>query len=243
MANGYKICIPARLESSRLEQKLLCKVNGKTIIQRTWERCLESSADTVTVITDSTEIFDLISDLGGDCFLSQSVHESGTDRLAEYTKYQNLPEDLILINVQGDEPLIDINSVNKLADFVHSNGSNYATICKPFKSSEDEADVNKVKVHIDSENMAVSFFRKATDDMTNTFHHIGVYAYSVGFLNTFSSLPQSPNEEALKLEQMRGLDNNHNIHVLVVEDHTSIGIDTPEDLEKFKILIEQIENN
>ena len=69
MANGYKICIPARLESSRLEQKLLCKVNGKTIIQRTWERCLESSADTVTVITDSTEIFDLISDLGGDCFL------------------------------------------------------------------------------------------------------------------------------------------------------------------------------
>ena len=83
MANGYKICIPARLESSRLEQKLLCNVNGKTIIQRTWERCLESSADTVTVITDSTEIFDLISDLGGDCFLSQSVHESGTDRLAE----------------------------------------------------------------------------------------------------------------------------------------------------------------
>ncbi len=220
MANGYKICIPARLESSRLEQKLLCNVNGKTIIQRTWER-----------------------DLGGDCFLSQSVHESGTDRLAEYTKYQNLPEDLILINVQGDEPLIDINSVNKLADFVRSKGSNYATLCKPFESSEDEADVNKVKVHIDRENMAVSFFRKATDDMTNTFHHIGVYAYSVGFLNTFSSLPQSPNEEALKLEQMRALDNNHNIDVLVVEDHKSIGIDTPEDLEKFKILIEQIENN
>jgi len=103
--------------------------------------------------------------------------------------------------------------------------------------------LNKVKVLIDSENMAVSFFRKAGGDMTNTFHHIGVYAYSVGFLNTFSSLPQSPNEEALKLEQMRALDNNHNIHVLVVEDHKAIGIDTPEDLEKFKILIEQIENN
>ena len=88
--------------------------------------------------------------------LSLIQHESGTDRLAEYTKYQNLPEDLMLINVQGDEPLIDINSVNKLADFVHSNGSNYATICKPFESSENEADVNKVKVRIDSENIAVS---------------------------------------------------------------------------------------
>ena len=243
MLNDYKICIPARLESTRLQKKLLRKVNGKTIIQRTWERCLETSADSVTVITDSTEIYDLISELGGDCFLSQTLHESGTDRLAEYTKYQNLPEDLVLINVQGDEPLIDISSVNKLADFVHSNKCNYATICKPFESSEDVADENKVKVHINSENIAVGFFRKATDEMTSTFHHIGVYAYSVGFLNTFSSLPQSSNEKVLKLEQMRALDNNHNIHVLVVEDHESVGIDTPEDLEKFKILIEQIENN
>ena len=102
--------------------------------------------------------------------------------------------------------------------------------------------MNKVKVLLGNENLAVSFFRKATEDMTNTFHHIGVYAYSVGFLNTFSSLPQSSNEAALKLEQMRALDNNHNIHVLVVKDHDSIGIDTTEDLEKFKLLIEQIEN-
>ena len=233
--------IPARLNSQRFPNKILLDLKGLPMLEHVRRRVqLAQKVEEVYIATCDQEIKQTLEVFGAKVIMTSDQHKNGTTRVAEAVKNLDCSE---VILVQGDEPLIDINSVNKLADFVRSKGSNYATICKPFESSEDEADVNKVKVHVDSENMAVSFFRKATDDMTNTFHHIGVYAYSVGFLNTFSSLPQSPNEEALKLEQMRALDNNHNIHVLVVEDHKSIGIDTPEDLEKFKILIEQIENN
>ena len=137
MAKEFLIVIPARLESSRLEKKLLKEINGKTIIERTWKKCLESQAKEVVVATDSTEIYDLIIGLGGECFLSKKIHESGTDGIHEYVTSSFVAEDALIINVQADEPLIDINSINELAAFMASNNYEYATLCKKF--GEDEA--------------------------------------------------------------------------------------------------------
>ena len=121
MADGFKILIPARIGSKRLPRKLLREAGGKTLIQMTWERCKESNADEVIVITDSDEIFQHISDLGGEAFISTTNHDSGTDRVQEYAKTAGLEAQEVVINVQGDEPLIDIEAVNQLGDFVHAN--------------------------------------------------------------------------------------------------------------------------
>ena len=111
MDKDFIVVIPARLESSRLEKKLLKEINGKSIIERTWNKCLESQAKEVVVATDSTEIYDLIINLGGECFLSKEIHESGTDRIHEYVTSSLVAEDALIINVQADEPLIDIDSM------------------------------------------------------------------------------------------------------------------------------------
>jgi len=159
MAENFKILIPARIGSERLSRKLLQKVGDKTIIQMTWERCVQSKADEVIVVTDSDEIFDLIIGLNGRAFLSQKNHDSGTDRIQEYVEIIGLKPEEIIINVQGDEPLIEIEAVNKLGSFMHENNYAYATIAKHFSSNSDLLDLNKVKVILDDENRALEFFR------------------------------------------------------------------------------------
>ena len=108
----YKILIPARLNSQRLKRKLLEKVDYKTIIQMTWEACLKTDAEEVVVVTDSNEIFELINNLGGSIFKSKKEHNSGTDRIQEYVEELKLSDEKLIINVQGDEPLIEVEAIN-----------------------------------------------------------------------------------------------------------------------------------
>lgn len=238
MAEGFKILIPARIGSERLPRKLLQEVGKKTVIQMTWERCIKSNAGEVIVVTDSEEIFQHISNLGGKAFLSKHKHDSGTDRVQEYVDSAGLDNEEIVINVQGDEPLIDIEAVNKLGDFMRANKYKYGTIAQHFSSNEDLLDPNKVKVIVNDDNSAEEFFRDTPavvkDFSKVVLHHIGIYAYQVNFLNTFSGLSKSENEINLKLEQMRALDNALPLHVLELSLDKSWGIDTEEDLIKLR---------
>ena len=238
MAEGFKILIPARIGSERLPRKLLQEVGKKTVIQMTWERCIKSNAGEVIVVTDSEEIFQHISNLGGKAFLSKYKHDSGTDRVQEYVDSVGLDNEEIVINVQGDEPLIDIEAVNKLGDFMRANEYKYGTIAQHFSSNEDLLDPNKVKVIVNDDNSAEEFFRDTPavvkDFSKVVLHHIGIYAYQVNFLNTFSGLSKSENEINLKLEQMRALDNALPLHVLELNLDKSWGIDTEDDLIKLR---------
>ena len=232
----YKILIPARLNSQRLKRKLLEKVDYKTIIQMTWEACLKTDAEEVVVVTDSDEIFNLLNNLGGSVFKSKKEHSSGTDRIQEYVEELKLSDEKLVINVQGDEPLIEVEAINKLGSFMIDNRFDYGTLAKTFNHDDDFNDSNKVKVLVDG-NKGLDFYRTSSNKPHGNgkiLHHIGVYAFTVGFLNHFAKMPQTANEQALKLEQLRAIDNGFPINVLELELKDSWGIDTEEDLKKLR---------
>lgn len=238
MASSFKILIPARLNSQRLKKKLVERIEGKTIIQHTWEQCRKTKAEAVIVVTDSEEIFQIITDAGGEAFLSEAEYTSGTDRINEFSLNAKLAKDELLINVQGDEPLIEVEAIDQLAKHMEENNFSYGTLAKPFKSDRDLLDENKVKVILDKDGKSKEFFRNLPSEKHNVsdpvYHHVGVYAFKVEFLNLFSSLEISHNEREHKLEQMRALDNNLDLQVLLLNDLNSWGIDTQEDLDKLK---------
>ena len=236
MARGFSVVIPARLASTRLPEKLLRVVKGKPLIQWTWENALKTKAANVTVVTDSKEIFTTIHSKGGQAFMTAEHHETGTDRINQYIAETNLPDDELIINLQGDEPLLSPDLVNDLADFMIDNNFNFSTLCKPFESDEELKDINKVKVQLSEDQKAVAFSREPLGDLSikQNFHHIGVYGYSARVLTYFAGLEQTNNEKKEKLEQLRALDNNLDIHVLKIDECRSFGIDTLEDLNKFE---------
>ena len=239
MAKSFSIVIPARLASTRLPEKLLKVVKGKPLIQWTWENALKTKAANVTVVTDSKEIFNAIHNKGGQAFMTTEHHETGTDRINEYITETSLPDDELIINLQGDEPLLSPDLVDDLADFMIENNFNFSTLCKPFESDEELKDINKVKVQLSEDQKAVAFSREPLGNLSikHNFHHIGVYGYSAGVLTYFAGLVQTNNEKREKLEQLRALDNNLDIHVLKIDECRSFGIDTLEDLKKFEGLL------
>ena len=207
----FKILIPARLNSQRLKRKLLEKVDYKTIIQMTWETCLKTNAKEVVVVTDSDEIIELISNLGGS-------------------------DDELVINVQGDEPLIEVEAINQLGKFMMDNQFQYGTLAKNFGDDDILKDKDKVKVIVEG-NKGLDFYRtnpNSRHDNCKILHHVGVYAFTADFLNLFAKTPTSVNEAKLKLEQLRALDNDLPINVLELELKNSWGIDTEEDLNKLR---------
>ena len=239
MAKSFSVVIPARLASTRLPEKLLRVVKGKPLIQWTWENALKTKAANVTVVTDSKEIFNAIHNNGGQAFMTAEHHETGTDRINEYITETSLPDDELIINLQGDEPLLSSDLVDDLADFMINNNFNFSTLCKPFESDEELKDINKVKVQLSEDKKAVAFSREPLGDLSikQNFHHIGVYGYSAHVLTYFAGLEQTNNEKKEKLEQLRALDNNLDIHVLKIDECRSFGIDTLEDLNKFEGLL------
>ena len=239
MAKSFSVVIPARLASTRLPEKLLRVVKGKPLIQWTWENALKTKAANVTVVTDSKEIFNAIHNNGGQAFMTAEHHKTGTDRINQYIAETSLPDDELIINLQGDEPLLSPDLVDNLANFMINNNFNFSTLCKPFESDEELKDINKVKVQLSEDKKAVAFSREPLGDLSinQNFHHIGVYGYSAGVLTYFAGLVQTNNEKREKLEQLRALDNNLDIHVLKIDECRSFGIDTLEDLNKFEGLL------
>jgi 3-deoxy-manno-octulosonate cytidylyltransferase (CMP-KDO synthetase) len=236
--------IPARYASTRFPAKLMQDLGGKTVILRTYEAAINTKLfDDVFVVTDSDVIFEEISSNGGKAIKSINEHESGSDRIAE--AIQNLDVDIV-VNVQGDEPFIDEDPLQKVID-VFKNDSDrqvdLASVMREITNEEDINNPNNVKVVVDQNNFALYFSRsvipypREKNVGVRYFQHIGIYAFRKQALLDFYNLPMQSLEASEKLEQLRYLEFGKRIK-MVETTHVGIGIDTPEDLEKARQLLE-----
>jgi len=239
--------IPARWKSVRFEGKILADLLGKPIIQHVWERAKEARClDDLIIATDSDEVIKAVKSFGGKALYTSKDQPSGTDRIAEVVN----PLDVdIIINIQGDEPLIHHSMIDGLVDTLSEDKRvPMATVVKKITRRDEIANPGVVKVVIDKDGYALYFsrspipyFRETGEDKRLYYKHIGIYAYTKDFLFTYTNLPKSRLEEAEKLEQLRALENGYRIKTIETEFDT-IGVDTLEDLKKVeKALASQVE--
>ena len=234
--------IPARYASTRFPGKPLAEICGKTVIRRVYEQaCL--SLDTVVVATDDERIYDAVESFGGKVVMTRTDHKCGTDRCLEAYEAITTPTwreqnntDTVVINIQGDEPFIQPEQIEALMACFDREDTDIATLVRPFTDKDTKADlenVNSPKVLWDkATGVAQMFSRKVLTCADGShYRHIGIYAYRADVLTKITKLPQSPLEIAERLEQLRWLENGYCIRVGVTQTPT-IGIDTPEDLEK-----------
>ena len=235
--------IPARYASIRFPAKLMQDLGGKTVITRTYEAAVNTNLfDDVFVVTDSDLIFNEIISNGGKAIMSLKEHESGSDRIAEAV--ENLDVDIV-VNVQGDEPFIDAEPLAEVINVFKNDMSrkvDLASLMREITDKEEIENPNNVKVVVDQNGFALYFSRSVIPyprDMNagvRYFRHIGIYAFRKQALLDFYSLPMQSLEASEKLEQLRYLEFGKRIK-MVETSHVSIGIDTPEDLEKARKLI------
>ncbi|OSS42919.1 3-deoxy-manno-octulosonate cytidylyltransferase [Desulfurella amilsii] len=227
------VLIPARLGSTRFPKKLLAKVKDKTIIEWTYLGVKNSKlANFNAVLTDSLEIKETIENIGGNAYLVEGTFSSGTDRIAHFIADKDYD---IIVNVQGDEPLIDANMIDELINFFTEKKLQMATLA--VKCNECADNVNDVKVVIDKNNFALYFSRSKIPYNANFYDnylkHIGIYVYDKDTLLFLHNQKPTALELAEKLEQLRALDHSIKIGVLTSSGHF-IGIDTKEDLQLFE---------
>lgn len=236
-----RIVIPARLKSTRLPEKLLLNETGKTLIQHTYEAATKSSlADDVIVAADSREIVDVVESFGGKAIMTDANHPSGTDRIAEVARQDDQFD--IYVNIQGDEPEIEANSIDLAIDTLKSQDNiGMTTLARPISDPALISEPSCVKVVLNSAKHAIYFSRAAipfcrdkddTDTEGAYLQHVGLYAYRRDFLLTISEMPPGRLEQMEKLEQLRVLEAGYPIGVAIVADAPS-GIDTPEDYAAF----------
>lgn len=224
--------IPARLDSARLPKKLICKVKNKPIVQWTYEGARRSKlSQFLAVLTDSSEIKDIMLNIGGNAFIVEGEFQSGTDRIAHFVKDKDFD---IIVNVQADEPLIDGKTIDELIYFFLNSKCEMATLAVVCNECADNPD--DVKVVVDKDNYALYFSRSKipynANSYANYLKHIGVYIYKKETLLFLHSLAQSKLEKAEKLEQLRALENSIKIGVKTTRKYF-IGIDTENDLKLF----------
>lgn len=241
---AYSIVIPSRYHSTRLPAKALCDIAGKPLIQHVYERACESDAESVLIATDDERIKDACLAFDAEVLLTAKDHPSGTDRLAEVAAIKGWADDRIIVNLQGDEPLLPPVLLNQVAcSLADTETAAMATFCRQFSQVEDFENPNCVKVVFDQHNMALYFSRSSIPhnrDGVSTFsayHHIGLYAYRAGYLKKFTQSPPGKLEQLEQLEQLRALEMGQQIRVDVTELDTGIGVDTPADLEQARRLL------
>jgi 3-deoxy-manno-octulosonate cytidylyltransferase (CMP-KDO synthetase) len=260
---SFTVIIPARFESTRLPGKLLMMLAGKPLIQHVYERAVASQAQRVIVATDHPAIVQAVTGFSGEVVLTAPTHPSGTDRLAEAVSSLNLADDSVIVNVQGDEPLIEPKVIRQVAaNLVEYTQSNMSTIATPIDAIPDLFNPNIVKTVLDELGFALYFSRapvpwdrenfagimaKGVDNVntgllktkTTFYRHVGIYAYRVNFLRTFVGLEQSELEKAEALEQLRVLSHGYRIHVGILPGIDSIGVDTQADFLRVKEILEK----
>jgi len=233
--NGSVAIIPARFRSSRLPGKPLRVISGRTLIEHVYRRVeMVRGLDRVVVATDDERIESVVRAFGGDVVMTRPDHRSGTDRLAEAAV--DLPDDTVVVNVQGDEPLIEPRVIEKAIDAAHLGDADVVTVRTELTDAEAIQDRNHVKVVVDQNGFALYFSRSPIPSSGKTFLHLGLYVYSACFLRIFEKLRPTLLERAERLEQLRILENGFRIRVLDVVSE-SRGIDTPADLEAFGALL------
>ena len=241
--NKTAIIIPSRMSASRLAGKPLLKINNLPIICHVVHKAQEANIGEVYVATEDQEIVDVVRENGGKAVLT-GKHATGSDRIFEGYKKLNLTGINYLINLQGDEPMINPEDIINLNNKMIENNINIGTLGTYFKNDSILENENVVKVvtekKLDANNFAKAknFFRKnSNDNNLNVYHHIGVYAYNVSTLEKFISLQQTKNEIQKRLEQLRALDNNIDIMVVLAKS-SPIGVDTKEDFLAIKKIME-----
>ena len=237
------VIIPSRLSAKRLPGKPLLKINGKSMISHVLRKAEEANIGEVIVAAEDQEIIDDVKKNGGQAILTKNYHKTGTDRIYEaLQKFGNSNIDLIM-NLQGDEPLMNIHDIKNLNNQMRINNSQLGTLASKIldKGLYDNKNVVKVKTkeNFDNSNFpeAVNFMRKILEQRENIYHHLGIYCYQKETLEKFVSFNQTPNEIKNKLEQLRALDNNIKINVALAKS-SPIGVDTQEDFVAIKKIME-----
>ncbi len=241
----FTVLIPARLASTRLPNKPLADLGGAPMVVRVAQRALQAGADRVVVAADSAVIVQACAQHGVQAVLTRDDHASGSDRLAEASTLLGLPDDAIVVNVQGDEPLIAPALIGEVARLLHAHPE--AAMRTAAHAIEDPAEFlnpNVVKVVLDARGLALYFSRAPIPHARDAdpgalptprpLRHIGIYGYRCGFLRQFPALPAAPLEQIEALEQLRALWHGHCIAVHVTPHAPGPGVDTPDDLARVR---------
>ena len=250
---GYHVVIPARYGSTRLPGKPLVDIAGRPMIVRVAERALASAASSVVVATDDSRVVDAVADCGATAMLTRNDHLSGSDRVMEVAERQGWADHEIVVNVQGDEPLIPPAVIDQVAELLVDSPYRVATLCEPITQAEDAFDPNIVKVVATRDGRALYFSRAPIPWSRDSFaqdaegrpaqlgddwrRHIGIYAYRVDALRSFIAYPPSRIEEIEALEQLRLLDHGHDIVVAEAVAAVPGGVDTPADVERVQAVL------
>ncbi|PWK97780.1 3-deoxy-manno-octulosonate cytidylyltransferase (CMP-KDO synthetase) [Pantoea allii] len=234
--------IPARYASTRLPGKPLVDIHGKPMVVHVMERARESGASRVIVATDHPDVASAVEAAGGEVCMTRADHHSGTERLAEVIEKYQFADDQIIVNVQGDEPMIPAEIVHQVATNLAHSEAGMATLAVPITDAEEAFNPNAVKVVMDVKGYALYFSRatipwdreryaESRDRIGDTLlRHIGIYAYRAGFIRRYVGWAPCPLEQIELLEQLRVLWYGEKIHVAVAKTVPGVGVDTPEDL-------------
>lgn len=234
--------IPARYSSTRLEAKPLKKIHGHTMIEWVYKRAKKSELHDLVVATDDKRIYDEVISFGGKAIMTSEIHPNGTSRIAEVC--EKMDDYDVIINIQGDEPLIEADMINSLINtFKENKDLVMATLKHKLNSKEEIENPNSVKVICDKNNYAIYFSRSVIpyprkNENISYYKHIGIYAYKRDFVIEYSKMLSSPLEEAESLEQLRVLENGYKIKVLETS-HSLIGVDTEQNLQDVIAYIEK----
>ena len=252
----FTVVIPARFGSSRLPGKPLADIDGKPMVQHVYERASESRAQRIIIATDDERIFKAAKNFGAEVCMTLPGHPSGTDRLQEVARLYEMPDNEVIVNVQGDEPLIPATVIDQVAENLMDNPhAGAATLAEPIRQRDDLFNPAVVKVVSDKDGNALYFSRApmpwardsfaansdSLPDIDGFRRHIGIYAYRVNLLNQYVQWPQSPIEQLESLEQLRLLWNGHRIHVADALETPPHGVDTEQDLEVVRRIIRERE--
>ncbi len=245
MSFPFQVIIPSRFGSTRLPGKPLLVIGDKTLLQHVYDSARASAAEKVSIATDDERIENAARSFGADVIMTATEHLSGTDRITEVIRRRKLADEMIIVNVQGDEYGLPTALINQVALALAQNPqSDMATLCEKIDNAEDYENPAVVKVVRDMHGSALYFSRSAIpsgigtrendSDRTSAYRHIGLYAYRVSFLRKYSDLKPCELEKIEKLEQLRVLFNGYSIHVAEAETAAGIGVDTEADLKKVR---------
>lgn len=243
---SFKVVIPARYNSSRLPGKPLIEIEGIPMVIHVARKAKLSGADEVIIATDDTRIEQTALEYNFNSVLTDINHISGTDRINEVCQKINWSNNTVIVNVQGDEPLIDPFLINQIAEGMIKDRINYATAAVFFENFEDFQNPSNVKVILDKDDYAVYFSRALIPFKKNVqvnfpsdtyYQHIGIYGYTADFLNKFCALPKSDLEEIEGLEQLRAIENGIKIKIFKYQGNHSTGVDTADDLRRIKKIL------
>ncbi|WP_415034229.1 3-deoxy-manno-octulosonate cytidylyltransferase [Azonexus sp.] len=253
MVPAFKIVIPARYASSRLPGKPLLDLGGKPMVVRVAERARQAGAEEIWVATDHPEVHAACTEHGVAALLTHPDHATGTDRLAEVVAQRGWTNEVLVVNVQGDEPLIEPALITQTVRQLAASGADIATVAHPIHSAAEFFNPNVVKVVCRADGDALYFSRApipyARDHFAKVdrsslpqnfpaYRHVGLYAYRAGFLKAYAGLQEAPGEQFEALEQLRALWQGYRISVTLTDTAPAAGVDTPEDAVRVRKLFD-----